>query len=267
MLSRFFVFVINISPSFKKALWKKVYEFLASRYPTEEWTFMNYGFASLDGNQPELKNEDEKNRYFIQLYNHVVSSVSLKGKNVLEVGSGRGGGSEFIMRYFNPKKMIGLDYSENAVNFCEKNYTADGLSFKCGDAEKLPFEDSSFDAIVNVESSHCYSSVPQFVKEVKRVLKPGGYFLFADFRDAVDLGLLEEELVASDLEVIHKENISKQVVNGLDEFNVEKMARFETVFGSWLKKPLSEFAGMKGSAMYEALKSGETVYYHFVLKK
>ena len=73
MLSRFFVYVLNISPRFKKAMWKRVYEFLASRYPTEEWTFMNYGFASLNGGEPELETDkDENNRYFIQLYHHVV---------------------------------------------------------------------------------------------------------------------------------------------------------------------------------------------------
>lgn len=104
-------------------MWKKVYEFLASRYPSEEWTFMNYGFANLDGSQPELKNEeDEKNRYFIQLYHHVVSFISLKGKKVLEVGSGRGGGSEYIKRYCEPREMIGLDFSKKAVDFCKKNY-------------------------------------------------------------------------------------------------------------------------------------------------
>lgn len=268
MLSRFFVYVLNISPRFKKAMWKRVYEFLASRYPTEEWTFMNYGFASLNGGEPELETDkDENNRYFIQLYHHVVSSVSLKGKKVLEVGSGRGGGSEFIKRYFEPQEMIGIDFSEKAVDFCEENYAVDGLTYIEGDAENLPFEDSSFDAVVNVESSHCYSDVSQFVKEVQRVLKPGGYFLFADFRDLEDFNSLEDLLESSVLELIKKENISTQVLKGLDEFNEEKMVRFKSIFGSWLKKPLSEFAGMKGSTMYEAFKSGETVYYHYVLKK
>lgn len=268
MLSRFFVFILTISPRFKKAMWKKVYEFLASRYPSEEWTFMNYGFANLDGSQPELKNEeDEKNRYFIQLYHHVVSFISLKGKKVLEVGSGRGGGSEYIKRYCEPREMIGLDFSKKAVDFCKKNYAVNGLTYAEGDAESLPFEDASFNAVVNVESSHCYSSVSQFVKEVERVLKPGGYFLFADFRDLVDFENLEQQLENSGLEIIKKENISAQVLKGLDEFNKEKMARFKSVFGSWLKKPLSEFVGMKGSTMYEAFNSGETVYYHYTLRK
>lgn len=268
MLTRFFVAILNISPRFKKALWKRVYQFLASRFPTEEWTFMNYGYANLDGIQPALKNEeDEKNRYFIQLYNHVVSSVSLKGKKVVEIGSGRGGGADFIKRYFEPVEMVGLDFSENAIDFSAKHYSAEGLFFKYGDAENLPFNDSSFEAVVNVESSHCYSSVPQFVQEVKRVLKPGGYFLFADFRDANDLENLEGILQSSGMDMLKKENISKEVLKGLDEFNDEKMARFKAVFGTWLKKPLSEFAGLKGSTLYEALKSDETVYCHYVLKK
>ena len=56
-----------------------------------------------------------------------------------------------------------------------------------GDAENLPFEDNSFDAIINVESSHCYGNVEQFLREVHRVLRPGGDFLFVDLRGAQKL--------------------------------------------------------------------------------
>ena len=78
--------------------------------------------------------------------------------------------------------MIGVDFSDKAVNLCKKYYCVDGLSFVPGDAEHLPFDDDSFDAVVNVESSHCYGSMATFLAQVKRVLKPGGHFLFADFR-------------------------------------------------------------------------------------
>ena len=52
-----------------------------------------------------------------------------------------------------------------------------------GDAESLPFGDEMFDAVVNVESSHCYGSTPAFLAQVKRVLRCGGHFLFADLLD------------------------------------------------------------------------------------
>ncbi|QDU31359.1 Phthiotriol/phenolphthiotriol dimycocerosates methyltransferase [Anatilimnocola aggregata] len=56
----------------------------------------------------------------------------------------------------------------------------EGLSFVVGDAENLPFEDDTFDAVVNVESSHCYRSDPAFLAQVRRVLRTGGHVLFAD---------------------------------------------------------------------------------------
>ena len=50
-------------------------------------------------------------------------------------------------------------------------------------AESLPLGDASVDVLVNVESSHCYGNFQKFIAEVHRVLKVGGVFLFADFRD------------------------------------------------------------------------------------
>jgi len=37
------------------------------------------------------------------------------------------------------------------------------------------------DLIVNIESAHCYPDFVGFMKEVDRVLNPGGHFMFADF--------------------------------------------------------------------------------------
>ena len=90
MPARIFVSILKISPKFKKAIWKRVYQFLASKYQTEDWTFMNYGYQSLNESEKvELKKEDEVNRFFIQLYHYVASKVELKNKMVLEVGSGK----------------------------------------------------------------------------------------------------------------------------------------------------------------------------------
>ena len=69
-----------------------------------------------------------------------------------------------------------------------------GLAFEVGDAERMPFPDASFDAVVNVESSHCYPSMPAFLSEVRRVLRPGGHFLYADLRPRTDLPARRAEL-------------------------------------------------------------------------
>ena len=54
--------------------------------------------------------------------------------------------------------------------------------FEVGDSESIPFEDEKFDVVLNVESSHCYGDMDQFMSEVTRVLKPGGHFLWCDLR-------------------------------------------------------------------------------------
>lgn len=60
-----------------------------------------------------------------------------------------------------------------------------------GNAEHLPFPARSFDIVLNVESSHLYTNINKFLEEVYRVLKPDGYFCWADLRqkNEVDLSI------------------------------------------------------------------------------
>jgi len=46
----------------------------------------------------------------------------LEGKTLMEVSSGRGGGLDYISRYLNPKKAIGVDISQVQVDYCRKIY-------------------------------------------------------------------------------------------------------------------------------------------------
>jgi ubiquinone/menaquinone biosynthesis C-methylase UbiE len=62
---------------------------------------------------------------------------------------------------------------------------------------QLPFEDAAFEVVVNVEASHVYSDERLFFREAHRVLRPGGPFLFADFRTrrhACDLEVLLRQI-------------------------------------------------------------------------
>ena len=93
-------------------------------------TFMNYGYAELaDVDRLALDPSDEVNRYCIQLYHHLTSAVDIVGRDVLEVGCGRGGGSDFIARYLKPRSVTGLDIAHKAVDFCNSHYSVKGLSF------------------------------------------------------------------------------------------------------------------------------------------
>ena len=71
---------------------------------------MNYGFQPADGESVlELKEEDEADRYCIQLYERVSGGIDLNGREVLEIGSGRGGGASYLARYRGAKSVLGLE--------------------------------------------------------------------------------------------------------------------------------------------------------------
>ncbi len=262
MLSKLFITLVHSNPSLQKALWKWWYERLAHRGRIENWTFMNYGFIPKNGAPKRTLNpEDEGERVFIQLYDHASSQISLEGKKVLEVGSGRGGGASFVARYYHPSEMTGLDYSPEAVKLSsELHKDIANLSFVQGDAEALPFEDNSFDAVINVESSHCYGDAPQFIKEVVRILKPGGYFSWVDIRGKDSIEATEASFALPKLKKIHDMVITPGVIEALDEIHDRKSELIDKHVPAWIRPAFKDFAGVKDSKIYNAFKNGATVY-------
>ena len=175
MIGDLFIALCRV-PLLKKKLWRAWYNYLARAIRAPDWCFMNYGFADRESSYLQLEPGDEQDRYCIQLYRHVAGAVDLTRRNVLEVGSGRGGGASFVKRYLNPARVTGVDLCESAVDFSMSRHRVEGLHFRVGDAEHLPFDNESFDVVINVESSHCYPRLSTFFLEVRRVLKLGGHF-------------------------------------------------------------------------------------------
>lgn len=269
MLTKIFIFLLGLSGDIKRTLWRWWYQFLANYYQKSDWKFMNYGFAPLEpeASELDLAPEDENDRYCIQLYNYVATAVDLQGKQVLEVGSGRGGGAAYVARYLKPNKIIGLDFSEKNVQLSQQNYQLPNLSFQQGDAESLPFENDVFDVVLNVESSHCYGSMEQFVQEVKRVLKPGGIFSWADLRSIDELAALQQSFECSGLKLVKATEITRNVLQALDLINERKQAFIEAHAPSLLKGALQEFAALKDSQLYNSFQTGQVVYLSYVFQK
>ncbi len=246
-------------------VWKIWYSYISSLDRNGEVVFLNYGYA--DDKNINLKKEDEKNRYSIQLYNHVVSSINLEGSDILEVGCGRGGGASYIAGYFSPKSIKGLDLCKKSIDFCSKHYSIKGLSFCCGNALNLPYTDNNFDAVINVESSHRYPDMERFLDEVYRVLKPGGYLLFADLREGKTIDVLKKQLKNSKLKVIKEEIITPNVIKGLDLDHERRIDLINRLAPRFLHGLTKEFAGTKETGLYKAFLNGEKEYLHYILRK
>ena len=254
---------------FRRFFWKHWYDHLASQYKTINISLMNYGYVNLDPNSQELElnSRDESERYCIQLYHHVASAVSLAEKTVLEVGCGRGGGASFVKRYLQPKVLTGVDFSKNNIGFCRQTHQLPGLNFEVGDAENLHFSENAFDAVINVESSHCYQKPEKFFGEVYRVLKPEGHFLFTDFRPKEDVAATRKQLENTGFIIVKEEDITANVCASMDLENQRKIkiinAQVHRIF-HWFAK---YFAAPQGTPVYRGLESRELQYLCYVLQK
>ena len=129
---------IKALPIYKEVVLEKNGIIFLQKARNPELKLMNYGYDSPNLSL-KLDDDDEIERYPIQLYHHVASQTELKDKIVLEVGSGRGGGASYIARYLNPLAIRGIDISKDVVMLCNDLYNISSLDFSFGDSEDIPF--------------------------------------------------------------------------------------------------------------------------------
>jgi ubiquinone/menaquinone biosynthesis C-methylase UbiE len=262
------MFILKRFAWYKRLNSKIVYGLLAKHIPAADWHFMNYGYIpEANEHAPTLSNQAVLQQYPLQMYHYLAAKTDLAGKQVLEVGSGRGGGAKHIAAYFKPASYTGLDIAQSAVDLANSLHAAPNLKFIQGSAEAIPFGDNSIDVIINVESSHAYGSVENFLREVKRVLKPGGYLLLVDFRSDHKMSLFHRQLADTGMTIIQTENISNNVLRSIEAEDESKKERIRTLIPARWQKLFSEFAGVVGSRFYLTLKDGSREYYRFVMQK
>ncbi len=252
----------------KRLLWRAWYQFLAARYRDPRWTFMNYGYRPPDGDPgPPLRLDagDEDDRSFIQLYDAVARGAPIAGRDLLEIGCGRGGGAAYVARALDPRRVVAVDLSPRAVGLCRRRFAHPRLSFEIGDAERLSFDDESFDIVLNVESSHCYGHFEAFLREVRRVLRPGGHFLYADFRPREEVADWRAALGDAGFALAGERDLRPGVVAALEADDARKRGLIARLVDRPLLGIFAEFAALRGSELNAALRDGDLDYRAFVL--
>ena len=123
------------------------------------------------------------------LYRSVAQQVSAgvpPGGSVLDVGSGPGHLLVEVARRRPDVHAVGIDPSADMVGHAARRADRAGLrdrvDVRVADAEKLPFGDESFDAVVSTLSAHHWADVAISVHEQTRVLRPGGSIWVFDLR-------------------------------------------------------------------------------------
>lgn len=107
-----------------------------------------------------------------------------KGDTVIDLGSGAGNDC-FVARHEAGEtgKVIGIDFTEAMINKARKNAEKMGynnVEFRFGDIDDMPVSDNVADVIVSNCVLNLVPDKEKVIKEIYRVLKPGGHFSISD---------------------------------------------------------------------------------------
>uniref|UniRef100_A0A914DL44 Methyltransferase type 11 domain-containing protein n=1 Tax=Acrobeloides nanus TaxID=290746 RepID=A0A914DL44_9BILA len=226
--------------------------------------FMNLGYIpraeSRDNLQlvHEILGPEKGIHAHVNLYEKALSLCpsypNLKDYKLLEVGCGLSGGIKWILQSHSEiDSIIGVD-----------RVVGDSLNglVKYSDAHNLDFPDETFDLVINIESSHLYTYPERFFKEIWRVLKPNGYFCWADLRLTNEIDSTLQSVYGSGLRLITYQNITRQVINGINHTSqrYDQMIDQAPWYIKWFKNSIRTTYCAPGTESYQRFLAGEKVY-------
>ena len=97
-----------------------------------------------------------------------------EGDHVLDVGCGTGSLTFTIADTTKASKIVGIDPSVGYLEYARAHNTHSHITFELGDAQKLPYDDDSFDCCVSSLMMQFVPDAPKAAKEMRRVTKEGG---------------------------------------------------------------------------------------------
>jgi len=105
----------------------------------------------------------------------VVQSVTEDAQNVLDIGSADGVFSHVIAEAVHAKTLTGVEVLRSSVSWANERWKETIMKFQVGDAHVLQFSDGTFDAAFCLEMLEHVESPEVVLREMKRVVKKGGY--------------------------------------------------------------------------------------------
>ncbi len=129
--------------------------------------------------RPEYK--DISLDYLVMYYRHMAAYDFAKryveGKSVLEVCCGEGYGSFHLAS--SAGSLLAADIDRKTVATAAKKYSRPNLTFKAFDACDMPLDSGQYDIVVGLQAIEHIENVDIFLEEIRRVLKPDGFFVFS----------------------------------------------------------------------------------------
>lgn len=218
--------------------------------------FLNYGYVSRgEGDEAPVEVPDgEFNPNSIRLALELVGPTPLQGCQVVDVGCGRGGTAALLAAKLGAD-VLGIDLSPEAIAFCRRTHSHLPIRFEVGDAEHLPIADASCDVVTNLESSHTYPDMRAFLCEVRRVLRPGGWFLHSDLLPSARWPEVRAIMGTLGLTVETDREITANVLASCDEIAAGRVRAFGEPSAA-----IDNFLAVPGSPVYEQMRTGAWEY-------
>ena len=110
------------------------------------------------------------------------------GMDVLDIASGEGYGSALLGQV--ARSVIGVDLNQSAVDFANRAYLSQVVSFRQGSATDIPIETASIDVVVSFETLEHLTEHDRFFAEIVRVLRPSGLLVISSPNRPVYTGQL-----------------------------------------------------------------------------
>jgi SAM-dependent methyltransferase len=110
-------------------------------------------------------------------HRYLVAQRYVAGLRVLDVASGEGYGSHLLCKH--AASVVGVDVSADAVAHARSRYVSGNLSYVAASCVQIPEPDASFDVIVSFETIEHIHEHEAFLREVDRLLAPGGLFIIS----------------------------------------------------------------------------------------
>ncbi len=123
-----------------------------------------------------------------RLYQRVIGDIApvLSEGKVLDAGTGPGTLARDIARHLPRLQVYGIDLSEDMIRLAREHAKREQLEervhFDSGNIAQMPYPDQSFDLVVSTISMHHWYEIEQPLRDLYRVLRPGGRLWIYDFR-------------------------------------------------------------------------------------
>jgi SAM-dependent methyltransferase len=227
------------------------------------YSVLNYGFSS----EPEdtAIPLDEPEFYCLRLYEHVLRDVPIENGAVLELDCGRGGGASFVRRAYRPDTLIGVDGNGDNIRFARDSTDLGDVEFVVGDRQRLDFADESFDAVVLLAPAELERSSARSFRDVRRVLRPGGWFCYADGCWADDD--CTEDLTSAGFDLLERQEITAHVVRALRRDHRRRERWLDTLESADERERCREAAALPSSRIYRRFEAGQARYFSYRLRR